>query len=399
MLGVDLLPVVLMAGFSLQAPLPVSEESAPAVSAEPAPTSEASATGTSNASDGVAPDASASESETSEASSSEEATALEEAPSGGAALAEPSDPSGSPSDAPVESSTSAVDSPTAKAPTPRHTWVYKNLFAARYNPIGLVNEFSTGWRMQLFTKPGALYADSFVAAKLHTFLTPAYVRIGPRLEIQPLAVLNLSATYDYSRYLGTFDQIQSFDTATAVHSDSELARLADAGGNYTTGGHLVTLAALFQAKVSKFAMRDNLRFYYIDFDLRDGETSYYDQTLDMLTPNKGWSLTNDLDALFLTDFGLKIGARYTLTHAFYQQKHFLPGEPISKPNGPTHRIGPALLHTFYDKPERRFNKPTLIVLTQWWARHRWRTGADTSAALPYIVLGFLFEGQLLPRPS
>jgi hypothetical protein len=74
------------------------------------------------------------------------------------------------------------------------------------------------------------------------------------------------------------------------------------------------------------------------------------------------------------------------------------GEPVSQPNGPTHRIGPAVLHTFYDKPERRFNRPTLIVLIQWWARHRWRTGVDVHPAVPYLVVGFLFEGDLLPDP-
>ena len=74
-------------------------------------------------------------------------------------------------------------------------------------------------------------------------------------------------------------------------------------------------------------------------------------------------------------------------------------EPISQPNGPTHRVGPALLYTIFDRPDLRFNKPTLILLMQWWAKSRYRTGQDVSAGIPYFVLGFRFEGDLLPDPK
>lgn len=288
--------------------------------------------------------------------------------------------------------------PEAELVPIRHSLVYKNLLAARYNPLGLVNELTLGWRMQLFTRPGVLFQDSYLGVKAHTFVNPAFARVGPTVEFQPLAVLNLSATYDYVGYYSSFDQFMSFRTPTADYRDTRLEELGEAGENYPTTGHLVTLSALAQAKVRNIAIRDNVKFYYADFDMRDGDTVYYDQTLDILEPNQGWAVVNDLDLIWLFDFGLKLGARYTLTHAFYQQKHFLPGEPRSEPNGPTHRVGPALLYTFYDKPERRFNKPTVILLSQWWARHRWRTGVDVHAAVPYLVVGFLFEGDLLPDP-
>ena len=310
---------------------------------------------------------------------------------------QPAAPAAEPTPAPAREDVEA-DAEASPPPRPRHSLVYKNLFAARYNPLGLVNENSLGWRMQLLDRPGVLYQDTFVAAKLHTFVNPAFSRIGPMLEIQPLAVLNLQAIYNYVGYYSTFDQMMSFRTPTAEYSDAVLDDLGDQGRNYPTGGHLLTLAALAQAKVKNIAIRDNVKFYYADMDLRDGDTVYYDQTLDILEPNKGWAVVNDLDLIYLFDFGLKIGARYTVTHAFYQDKHFLPGEPRSQPNGPTHRVGPAILYTFYDKPERRFNRPTLIVLSQWWARHRWRTGVDVGTGVPYLVVGFLFEGDLLPNP-
>lgn len=289
------------------------------------------------------------------------------------------------------------------APRPRHRLIYSNLTALRYNPLGLVNEFTAGYRYQLVDKDSVLFNESFLAAQVHTYLTPAYARIGPKIDIQPLALLNLSATYDYTGYFGSFGLNQSFKSPTDVWSDTELDRRDDSGDpavdNYANTGHFVTLAALLQAKVKNIAIRDNLKFYWADYELRAGDTVSYDQTLDITIPNKGWAMTNDLDVLYLFDFGLTLGARYTLTEAFYQARHFQPAEPISRPNGPTHRVGPALLYTFFNRPHQRFNKPTLIVLTQWWAAHRFRTGQDVSAAVPYLVVGFRFEGDLLPNPA
>ncbi len=280
----------------------------------------------------------------------------------------------------------------------RHRVVYNNLFAVRYNPLGLVDELSAGYRLQLVRRPGALYQDSYLALKLHTFLNPAFGRVGPLLEFAPLTVLQFTVLYDYVGWFTTFDQLQSFPTPTVDYSDTALDEGGEADRNYAAHGHLVTLGMLLQAKIGRVAVRDNLKAYYADLKLRDQDTVYYDQTLDILEPDEGWALTNDADLIYLFDFGLKIGARHTLTHAFYQARHFLPGEPVSRPNSPTHRIGPAALFTFYDRPDRRFNKPTLILLAQWWVRHRWRTGVDTHAAIPYTALAFAFEGDLWPDP-
>jgi hypothetical protein len=304
----------------------------------------------------------------------------------------------SPAVGPIEPSDS-VQAPAPGAYRVRNSLVYRNLLAARYNPLGLVNEFILGYRVQLIDKPGPLFRDSFAALHLHTFLNPAFGRVGPMLEVQPLAILNFQATYNYAGYFRTFDQLMSFPTATADYSDSELSRRGDLDENYVTHGHLVTLSMLLQAKVGRIAVRDNLKAYWGDINLTAGDTTFYDQTLDILWPNRGWVINNDADVLYLFDMGLKLGARYSLTHAIYREEHFLPGETMSpRANSPMHRVGPALLYTFYDKPERRFNKPTLIFMLQWWAKHRWRTGADSHPAIPMTVIGFLFEGRLLPDP-
>ena len=116
----------------------------------------------------------------------------------------------------------------------------------------------------------------------------------------------------------------------------------------------------------------------------------------MLFPNGGWGLSNELEMLYLTDFGLILGVQYTIVHAFYPDSAFLSGEPTDNPNTPVHRVGPLAVYTFFDHPGARFNSPSLFIILQWYARHRYRTGEDTHAALPRIVFGFAFEGDLFP---
>ncbi len=281
---------------------------------------------------------------------------------------------------------------------PRHSWVYKNLTAFRYNPLGLVNEHTTGYRLQLWDKSSPVLADSYLGAKLHTWVTPAYARIGPRIELQPAAVLSLAASYEFVGYYSTFGLMQSFPSPTSDYSDTRLDDLDDEGTNYTSTGQFVTLSALLQAKVGPIAFRNNLQFFWADYDLRDGDRVFYSQMLDIVQADRGWALSNDADLIWLATAKLKVAGRYSIAHAFYDEEDFLPVEPVSRPNGPIHRVGPGVLYTFFDRPTQRFNKPTLILLAQWWIQHRYRTGQDVSQGLPQLVLAFNFEGQLLPNP-
>lgn len=291
----------------------------------------------------------------------------------------------------------------------RHRIVYKNLTALRYNPLGLANELTIGYRLQLVNKNTTLFKESFLGLKAHTFLNPAFGRVGPMLEFQPLALLNFHVIYNAVGYFKTFDQQQTFQSPAATYDDTTLEKRTDQ--RYPGMGHMVTISAMLQAKAGRVAVRDNVKAYWTDFamkkDPRTGrsDTVYYDQTLDILQPDRGWVLTNDADALYLFDMGLKLGARYTYTHAFYDRDMYLPGES-SKNRNDTHRVGPAIL---YSPPKwrakaakrtglsrKRWYNPTAFLLVQWWAKHRWRTGEDVSPGVPYIVLGFTFEGDIHP---
>jgi hypothetical protein len=126
-------------------------------------------------------------------------------------------------------------------------------------------------------------------------------------------------------------------------------------------------------------------------DLNGEDRVFWDATLDLLFPDAGWVVTNDADLLFITDIDLIVGLRYTLTHAIYREEHLAGAKNI---NTPHHRVGPALIYTFFDDgPGTLWNKPSLILLTQWWLQHRYRT--DDKPALPYIVLAFQQEGDFM----
>ena len=142
-------------------------------------------------------------------------------------------------------------------------------------------------------KPGVLYKDSFLGVKLHTFVNPAFARVGVRGwrsspgDPQPPGHLQLRRLLHHVRPAHVLPK------PGRGLLDTELQRRGDANENYPGYGHLVTLAALLQAKVKNVAVRDNLKFYYADLALRGGDTVFYDQTLDISQPDEAWTLTND----------------------------------------------------------------------------------------------------------
>ena len=283
---------------------------------------------------------------------------------------------------------------------PRHKWVYSTLLALRYNPLGATIDFKTGHRLQLIDKDSVLFQESYLLSGVRAFLTPAYARVGPHVEIQPLALLNIYAGYNFVGYFSTFDLIQSFPSATSDYSDTRLAERGDDGDNYPVIGQIADISALLQAKVGPIAIRNNVVFYWANMNLRNGDTVWYDQFMDIAFPKKGWGVTNDADIIYLFDGGLKLGARHSLAHVFYTEEHFLDGEPVSeRVNGPHHRVGPAFLYTFFDRPEKRVNKPTFVLLAQWFVQHRYRTGQDVHQGIPQLTLAVTFQGDLLPHPQ
>ncbi len=274
-------------------------------------------------------------------------------------------------------------------PHHNHRWFFHNLTALRVNPLGLTNRFRTGYRMQLSHRPEKIFEESFASVGLDTEITPAFGYAGARLEVQPAVLFNFWASYGVLGSFGSFSYTRSFETAQADYSDSELDDTEDQ--DYSVVGQRATISALFQFGAGGVVMRNNVKGHWRSMDLHDNDRVFYDASLDVLFPNSGWVITNDADLLILTEFNLKLGLRYTATAALYKADQLVDGE---NPNTPHHRLGPAFIYEFFDDPPGpNWNKPTLVVLAQWWLKHRYRT--TKAPVLPYLVIGFVQQGDLL----
>ena len=184
----------------------------------------------------------------------------------------------------------------------------------------------------------------------------------------------------------TFSYTRSFENAQADYDDDLLSNTRDQ--DYTSLGNRAILSGKFQFGLGGVIMRSQTQAWYFGIPLQGDDTVFYEASLDTLVPNKGWTITNDTDLLFWTDWDLIIGARYTVTSPLYRDEHN-PGRNI---NGPMHRVGPFFAYQFFDDGiGTGWNKPTILVLTQWWARHRYRT--TQRPGVPYLVIAFKQEGD------
>jgi hypothetical protein len=272
---------------------------------------------------------------------------------------------------------------------PQHRIVHRNTFAIRYNPLGLLYDGRFSYRYRLYQSDSKALRDNFLGVGFAPTASPAFVRIGPYVEFNPLSVFGVWAAFQYVQYFGTFDLGQSFASPASDFSDRAIR--ANTANRVPFNGWELTLGATFQVKVSSLLLRSQARLVNGNLNITNGDTVYYDQYYDVAVPNRGWFVTNDLDVLY-QGFENKLiaGARYTLTVPFYQS-----GAPEQTADNSMHRVGPFVGYTFKIEDGARFNNPTVFVLVQWWLKHRFRSGAETSAALPLMGVGFQMTGDFL----
>lgn len=306
-----------------------------------------------------------------------------------------------------------------------------NMLVLRLNPVGLEDQMRFGFQRRLPATEGAqgrLFQDRFVFFGIAPRLNPAFVKIGPSLEIQPLSIFNLRVAAEYIGLFSTFGFLQSYGSAQDEYSDKLLAacsasdattrescRYRDDRGelvqgsterrNYSASGLHVMIEPLVQLRLGPVALRNKLALEYWYMNVRPGDRVFYDVTLDTLVPTRGWVLANDLDLLFVSKFGLTAGVRYSVILPFYGPSEVRPGESAAFAQNGQHRIGPTLAYTFYDRGFTRFNKPTLLLISGFYVSHRYRAGQEPAAvlpglfvqnaAMPYLVVGFSFQSDLL----
>ena len=271
---------------------------------------------------------------------------------------------------------------------PLHRFVHRNTVAIRVNPLGLIYEGRFAYRQRLYESQSTALRDNFLGIGIAPGASPAFARIGVLVEVQPATMLGFWAVYEYVQYFGTFNLLASYPSAAANFSDTAIRNRTPPP--MATGGTMLTVGANLNLKVGPIVLRSQARLFAPDFKLRPGDTVFYDQFSDLLLANGRFTVTNDLDLLFQTKFGLLAGLRYNVGVPLYGAEN-APLEDNS-----THRLGPFLAYRFFDRDGARLNQPTIAVVINWYLKHRWRTGADSSAALPYMALAFNVVGDLIP---
>jgi hypothetical protein len=278
---------------------------------------------------------------------------------------------------------------------PQHRLVHRNTLALRYNPLGLIYDGRFMYRLRLYESPSLALRDNFVGVGVAPTLSPACLRIGPYLEVNPLTLLNLWATVQFVQYFGTFDLAQGYPGAQSNYSDTTIK--ANTANRFAAKGWEATVGATLQLKLGPVVVRSMARLIYGSLNLKPGDRVYYDQLYDVLSPNQGFTFSNDLDVLYQgLSNKLIAGARYTATAPFYDaSRHLDPTAASQQVDNSMHRVGPLIGYTFRIQDGATFNTPTVFVLVQWWLKSRYRAGTETSAALPLLGLGFQTTGDFL----
>lgn len=312
--------------------------------------------------------------------------------------------------APASAHAPGVDGPAAPVNTiprepPATRLVLNNLLAFRYNPLGLEDQLRIGLQRRLYKSGDPTLRDNFFFGGAYPKVNPAFIKLGPSLEIQPLSIFNLRLGAEFVGFYSTFGFLQSFRSPTDDYSDTSLKLGKEAKRNYASYGAHAMIEPLLQLRFGPIAFRDKLAIEFWRMKVNSGDTVWYDITLDTLISSRGWVVANDLDVLYLHDFNewtgtfrgarLTVGARYTRVLPIYADRDFQPGDQRALADNGHHRVGPLVAFTFFDRGFTSFNKPTALVIANWYVDHRFRTGRDVSAAIPYLVVAFAFQSDLL----
>ena len=281
-------------------------------------------------------------------------------------------------------------------PYPRHRLTYGLMAAGRYNAVGALLEPELRYRFRLHDSAAPLKREAHLGIALAPSFTPYVSRVGALLIVKPFAVLELEAGYFFNGWYGTLGHVQSFEHVEDEHYISDKPGEAK-GPHESTIGHEVYLRLRLLAALGPFAFSNATSGIYTSQSLRGDAPLYYHAVLDILAPNNGWLLANDSDLVFISPFGLIVGVRFSAIHAFFRDEHFLDGKKHDNKATPILSFGPLATYTFYDHPESLLNKPTIIVMIQWWLRHPYRAGEEMGRQVPSIGLAFRMEGDLWSR--
>lgn len=272
---------------------------------------------------------------------------------------------------------------------PKARVTYSNFLALRVNPLGLLERLRIGYQHRLIpNNDGALFKGAMVNAGVEFNLPPTYGAFGPRIEIRPLTILGFEAKYEFIGYFGIIDAVMPMASTQDDFWETTLDQRGANGENTAAFGSRLTLSADVVALYKGFLIRNQVQAVRLELNLPGGEPAFYDATQDLVFPNGGFAILNDLDVGGLIKKKVAVGVRYSYADAL----HDGAGGPGDLP---MHRIGPLVAWTIHDRPAgARFDRPTLLALIQWYPQHPYRSGQEQSAAIPYFALAWQFQGDL-----
>jgi len=277
---------------------------------------------------------------------------------------------------------------------PARRLVINSLLGLRINPLGVELQTRGGYQSRLYRDERPLLRDNFFFVGAYPKLTPAGLKVGPMVEFQPLSIFNLRLLAEYVGFFSSAGFLQSYTSPNADASDAAREAGGDAGLNYAASGARIAIEPLVQLKLGPIVVRNRLALEYWRMGLREGDRVWYDPGFDTLLPARGFTYAGDLDVLFLGLPPLVVGARYSWVKPRYSSREFAADETLTV-NNSHHRVGLLAAYVFYDEGYTAFNKPAVLLNVAWYLQHRYRTGAEVSRAVPYLVLGFAFQSDLL----
>lgn len=284
---------------------------------------------------------------------------------------------------------------------PKHQLAYINSFGLRYNALGAANIFDTVYRRRMFLSDKDALKQNFFGVGFSTMVAPVTARFSAMVDVQPLTLFQFYGRVWVSSYFGTANLIASFPSADSDFSDATIAERAEQPEteNYPGVGGEASMGALLRGiQIGPVALRNHVRAFYIFYDLRRDGRVKYEQAFDLLMPNRGWSLLNEFDAIYMSNVGLMAILRYTYATPFYRDRDYEMGiRPANAPRNDYHALGPSLGYVFKRKPGGRFDAPTILLSTMWYLKHRYRAGQEVNQAIPQVALGFQFRGDFLAK--
>jgi hypothetical protein len=261
----------------------------------------------------------------------------------------------------------------APADPPRARLYLSSLTVGRYNPLGLSAQHRLMYSLRLFDSRSPLFRDTFLALGPSLKINPTNIKVGPLVEFQPLALLNLRIGYEFARFFGTSGHLQSFPFQDVPYSDSYHDHHRSRG--YAASGHRYFLEPTLQMKAGPVAARTIFTLEYWTMDLRRGDRFFYDPTLDSILPLGEPVWSNDTDLLYIGG-RLILGVRWSAVFPGSREYHM--------------RVGPVVAWSFNTREYTLFNRPTVLMVLGWYLRHPGRGGWA-----PYGVIGFSFSSDFL----